>query len=217
MSNIDSCNKPFLENGVRPHRYALALFVKRRVIEKGKPVKIITAVREPVERNISSFFQDFKAYNGGKGVNAVTVEEAIQNFIKYYPHNLADTWFQKDFMPVLGLTPADIRFDIEKKVGSFGYGSFKFLILRTDLDNDEKTMVIRRFTDCPEITLENRNAYEEKEYRSFYRQFKQQIKLPDHLIDEIYSKSYVRLFFTEKEINGFREGWKAGETSYKTI
>ncbi len=206
-ANIVAFNEPFVRNNMKPHRYALALFAKRKIIDKFKPVSIITAIREPVSRNISDFFQDFKAYNAGMDFNEISVDDSIQNFINYYPHHLPNSWFQNEFSNILNIKLDDIHFDTEKKYARFDKDNLRLLILRIDLENVIKDKILEDFLGKQEIKMGVKNAQHQKAYHSYYSEFLEKIKLPQNLVDEIFSHEYVQIFYTKKEIDKFRTRW----------
>ena len=207
VSNIASYNKPFLQNGIKPHGSSLALFAKQRIIDKGKPVSIISAVREPISRNISDFFQDFKVYNHGKDFTEVKIEKAIQNFINNYPHHLPDNWFKEEFSTILGIDLQDIKFDRAEKYGTVSHGNIKVLFLRTDLNNDAKLKVLQQFLSRKNIKLRVKNTHSQKAYRDYYAEFLETIELSTAFVNRMYSEEYLQLFYTQEEIKSFRERW----------
>lgn len=207
MANIVAFNEPFIRNNLKPHRYELALFAKRKIIDKFKPVSIITAIREPIARNISDFFQDFKAYNSGKDFKEISVDDSIGNFINNYPHHLPNIWFQEEFSNILNIKLDDIHFDTDKKFARFERDNLRLLILRTDLENNKKDKILNDFLSSQEIKVGLRNAQDQKAYHTFYSEFKRKIILPKNLVDEIYSHEYVQIFYTKKEIDSFRASW----------
>lgn len=83
---------------------------KRNIFEKVRPCHVISAVREPMARNISVFFQNFEAYNHGINFTGISVEQATANFVSELPHLLVDKWFKEDFLSNLNLDYEDIAF-----------------------------------------------------------------------------------------------------------
>lgn len=207
QENLDIYNEPFVKNKIRPHRSALALYVKRKLIDKQKPVSIVSTVREPISRNISCFFQDFKTYNFGKNIKDVSVDEAIENFVSNYPHQLAELWFRKEFTDILGIRLDHVNFDRKEKFVRYEKGNLKLLVFRTDLDNDKKDKYLKLFLGNDTITVGVKNANHQKAYHSFYSEFLEKVKLPKELVDEVYAQDYIRTFFTEEEVEHFRSGW----------
>lgn len=209
IAAIHAFNVPFLRQGIKPHGYALALFVKSRIIDKKKPVSIVSAVREPIARNISDFFQDFKVYNGGKDFTQVSIEECTENFINNYPHHLPAEWFQMEFSEILGINLHDIAFDKAKKYGNVHHGNCRILLFRTDLEDDAKTQILRQFLSKPNINLRVKNAHHQKAYSDYYTSFQKHISLPPSLVEKVYSEKYLTFFYTKEELEVLRAKWMA--------
>lgn len=205
--NIAIYNKPFIKNKVKSHRFELALFVKRKLIDKLKPISVITAVREPVSRNISDFFQDFRAYNDGKDFHEISVEDSVRNFVVNYPHFLPQRWFEMEFTAILKMNVKDICFDTNKKYAILEKDNLRLLIIRTDLENEIKNRVLQRFLSIDDLKIGVHNANQDKGYYANYNEFLEKVKLPEPMIMEIYSQEHVKYFFTKKEIDKFRKKW----------
>lgn len=206
-AHILEFNKPFIKNNVPPHRYTMGLFAKKHLIDKSKPVSIISAVREPISRNISHFFEDFSVYNDGKKIKDLSIDKAIQNFIENYPHDSFNTWFKKEFTGILQLRLDDLVFDQDKKYAFLNKKHLNLLILRTDLDDDSKNKILNQFLASKKININIKNAHYQKVYHTYYSEFLKKIQLPKQLVDEVYSFEYVEKFFTKNEIESFRTKW----------
>ncbi len=63
VENINEYDELLKKQGVKPHRSIIGKLIYKKRILKNKPVKIINLVSDPIARNLSDFFQDFKVYN----------------------------------------------------------------------------------------------------------------------------------------------------------
>lgn len=78
-----------------PYQYAL---VDR------KPLKIISLVREPIGKNVSSFFQNLDVNTGlSNAKNKLSVAELRGIFIKDYCHDVPLQWFDKNILINFGI------------------------------------------------------------------------------------------------------------------
>lgn len=70
-------------------------FINNYDIQKNK---IITLVRDPIERNISAFFENFRRFVGIPFKdNNFTIEEIKDIFLERFPHNQAIDWYDIEF------------------------------------------------------------------------------------------------------------------------
>ncbi len=205
--NIALYNKPFKENNIKPDRSALATYIKKKLIDKKKPLSVITMVREPIARNISSFFQSFRAYNNGLDFKSVPIDIATENFINNFPHDAPQYWFDHEFLPTIGINLEQIQFDITQKVSFLKNENYKVLLMRIDLEDDKKDEYLQKFTNNSDIKIGINNAHFQKEYSSYYREFLNKITLPQELINDIYSAKYLSFFYSKEEIKLFKNKW----------
>lgn len=206
--NIKIYNRAFEKAGIKAHRLVLGPFVNKKLIAKEKKTIIISSIREPIARNISSFFEDFRVYNEGKWIDEISETEAIENFINNYPHHSPAHWFKEEFLYSLNLEMKDVQFNITEKAGEFEHHQYKVLLFRTDLEDDKKVDLLKTTLNQNNIEIKTKNAHFQKSYRTFYQNFKAQIKLDELLIEDIYSAEYLRLFYSPTEINAFKLKWK---------
>jgi hypothetical protein len=168
--------------------------------------KIITPVRDPIARNISAFFMQSRDPN-----HKVTYldsdreqrrfELSLRKFLRAYPHNWAEQWFDKEFLPATGINPFLTPFP---KLESYQIVKdfHEVLFLRTeDLDLLGAT-AISNFVG-KSISLPSGYEERSKEYKYFLRN----VQLPDWYISRMYSSEWVRHFYTTQEIYGFAEKW----------
>lgn len=203
--SIEHFNKPYIENGIPIQRFKMAQFIHRHLFNR-KQVKIITVVREPMARNISEFFQNFRAYNKGKTIQESTVDEAIKHFIDDFRHDMPVYWIQNELMIQLNLDLDELSIDQEKKSSLIKKENFELLLLRTDLDDLKKEVLVNEFVNT-NIKIKRKNTHQEKYYKEFYQQFLDHIIIPSELIEKVYQAEYLTCFYTPSEIQGFKNHW----------
>lgn len=177
-----------------------------RHINSEKPkVKIITLVREPVSRNISAFFQNFKRDTGKDVLDANLSISQIRNvFLKNYPHEVPLVWFDNNIKKHFKIDVYQYPFP------SCGFlqihkGNTSLLILRHDLKNQQKEKLISEFTGISNLALSNDNVGSEKRYADLYSDFKES-KLPLSHLYYLASSRYMKHFF-RPEMRHILESW----------
>lgn len=208
QQNIDEYNALFMANGNKPHRSIIGKLIYKKKIQRNKPVKLISLVREPISKNISDFFQDFKIYTGiiideWDG----TIEELTSIFLKQYPHHLTLNWYEKECFYATGIDVYNIPFDINSGYGIYKNKNIELLLLRVDLNDEFKCKIIAAFLGLRNFKLYRRNEAIGKKYTDMYKQFISSIELPKIYIDEMLESKYTSHFFDNQEIMETRNKW----------
>jgi len=208
-------------NGYRHHWESLYL---RKQIDKGlkdKQYKIVTLVREPISRNISSFFENLEIERIGSSQHykvksfygfETTVDigdpsELIRLFFETFDHDTPLVFFDREFKGVLGIDVFASEFP-----KSTGYQIYKdkhaeVLLIRLEDLNKCIEDAFREFLDIEHFTTVNKNIGDKKKYREIYRRFLDSIVLPESYVDMMYNSKYMQHFYSLEEINRFREKW----------
>ncbi len=66
---------------------------------------------------------------------------------------------------------------------------------------------MREFLALDRIRLRSANVGHLKDYGAHYKLFRQAIRFPGSLLEEIYTSRFVRQFYSQSEIDGFRQNW----------
>ena len=189
-------------------------FVMRQLREGyliGRKLKVVTLVREPVARNISRFFQDYKMrlldfkyrYDNRNDL----LDKITKSFFAQYPHETTLTWFDRELNSVLGVDVFASPFPRSK-----GYKVYKgtladVLLLKTECLNECSQDAFKEFLNIEKFNLLSINKAREKEYFPIYREFKDSIIFPDNYMDRMYSSKYSQHFYSPVEINTFKAKW----------
>jgi lipopolysaccharide biosynthesis protein len=177
---------------------------------------IISLVREPVSRNISTFFQvlpeEFPDWRTRYETGNLTIQMLQDMFLSRTGiHQGAENWFEGQLRPLTQVNVFDLDFSKEKGYQIYENGSrFRVLLLRMeDLDKVAKTAV-KQFIGLDHFQLIRENESSNKDYFEIYEAFKR-FPFPADYIDRAYSSKYVRHFYTAEEIERFRRKWTAKE------
>lgn len=180
--------------------------------------KVITLVRDPLARNVSSFFQnlplldyDYRARLAARS-EAEVVEELLALFERSYlgPGGVTDvdgdplTWFDQELAPVFGVDVYQRSFPIERGFDLYDSSTARVLLLRLeDLDRCAPA-AFREFLGLQHFSMRHQQIAEDKAYASLYRRFRAALRVPDAALDRIYGSRYARHFYTQAELEGFR-------------
>jgi hypothetical protein len=185
------------ERGIRLNR----MFLKKHK----RPIYLISLVRDPIERNISAFFQNKEHF--AKKHEYSNIDELIQLFYDLYDHDTPLTWFEREFKRTTGVDIYDHPFPREKRHGIFKSNNFNILLLRIDLNDSQKEQILREFLEKDNIKLKNRNVGSTKSYNSEYKNFNSNIKLNEKYVSKMLESKFVKHFYTKEEIEAMRIKW----------
>lgn len=191
----------------------LGLALKREMLENpDRRWNIVTLIRDPVQRNVSAFFQglgqqvpDWKdLYRTGD----LTLEELQWLFLKRFrDHDSPARWFDQQMKPVFGVDVYATPFP-----KSDGYKIYppqrnsRVLLIRLE---DLERVSDRAFADflgLPQLKIVNTNTHEEKDYRDLYEEFVK-MPLPRSYVRKMYRLRFSKHFYTPEELDVFAERW----------
>jgi hypothetical protein len=191
--------------GSLPAYDRLGLRLHEKVIEAGRPAKIVTLVRDPIARNLSSYFEHFADIWGlpdARGV--VSMDDVYRGFLERYPHDESLTWFDEELQRVTGLNVYDHPFPATGHL-QLQSGRLDLLILRSDLPNETKRLALSNFlgTNLPPFGEANRTA--DKSHGETYEQFRRSLRLPPEYVERMLSSRYCRHFYSDEEREALRQ------------
>lgn len=158
------------------------------------PIKIITLVREPVTRNLSAFFQNFRRDTGQSVEECdLSAVELKRKFMSNYPHEIPLVWFDNNLRKHFQIDVYDYPFP---DCGHLRMSNqqVEVLLMRHDLANSLKEELVGEFVDLKEFQLKDYNVGAEKQYAHLYAKL-QQAKLPLKHLYYLASSKYMHHFF----------------------
>lgn len=205
----------------------------------GRPVLLVTGMRDPIARSASlfSFIADFAGHSHG-GLfwrDGATLEEVERAFIAIWEQILGgdapdDTfgrlvhfvigvyrsWFDSEISAVLGIDIARPPLPPGLARRLFAHGRTQVLIYRVEdmAEHSAGYAVLRADVEavCGRAFpgFPLQNVTGSRRSGEFYRSFLSRLRMPGRLIDQIYAEPVVRHFYTAEEIAGFRRRWSTG-------
>lgn len=195
------------------HSFHLRRFLKSR---KSKRIKVITLVRDPIAKNVSSFFQNLR-YWFNISISPKKFSENPEDtlnklgdlFINEFPrHDVPLLWLDTELKPVFGIDVFEYPFKLEQGYQIYQGDRADVLLLKLECLNEIVTESMEAFLSVKEFQLKPENIGADKDYAHIYRSFKQQIKLPEAYLDHMYGSKYVQHFYSQQEIDAFRAKWQ---------
>ncbi len=188
----------------------------------GKKWKIVTLTREPIGRNISTFFEnlDVEPVDGGRryriqsdyygfeiDLDIEHLGELIQLFLERLCHDRPLVFFDEEIKGMFGIDLFAGEFPVSRGYKIFEAERADALLIRLENLNDCAAEAFKEFLGIEGFTLTQANVADEKVYAPIYKRFRNSIVLPESYIEKMYSSKYVRHFYSEEEIARFRARW----------
>jgi hypothetical protein len=191
---------------LRERLYAERIY--RAYVQPGRPLRVITLVREPVAHNISMFFQLRSHYIEDPATRAAwDIDEHIAIFLERYIHSRPLTWFDSEFRPMLGVDVYCQPFSYDRGYARISRGPVDVLVLRCELDDDAKARAIGDFLGLEHFEIVRSNVTEQKSYGRQYAEFKRRISVPGALLEKLYESKYARHFYSTEKRAELRARW----------
>lgn len=161
-------------------------------------IKYISLVREPVSREISSFYQNRQLYF--KDVLPNDFKE-INNLIESRGYDLALNWFDYELKKHLDFDVYSQSFDKTKGFSIYKIDSkTELMILRTDCINKFGIVAINKFLNTDIKQMKTANIGNNKSNSLYQKQLKSQFKLSDENLKKIQNSKFMNHFFNSEEI-----------------
>lgn len=173
--------------------------IRRLALARRPEVRIITFVRDPLERNISMFFQNLAHWLALDDVRHVRDTRVEWNaliadaFERSFNHEYALDWFDRELKRLTGIDVFARPFDGDQAAAVFERGRYQVLLVRYER-LQEATAQIADFVGA-DIELGRINRGERKWYGALYAEFKRDYQAPPELMQRLYGNRYARHFY----------------------
>ena len=207
--NIEQVRLEYINNNRKPLDEWLGTMLYANIVIKGKRAKFITLVREPIDRNVSAFFQNFGRFTGADYNDTdLAIQDLFNTFIEQYRHEVPLIWFDVEINQTLGIDVFEYPFPKEKGYLSMERGNFKLLILKLEIDDSVKERAISEFLGVSDFKLIRSNIAQEKSYATMYADFTKKLELPESYVEIMCDSEYTKHFYSDAEIEAIRSKWR---------
>lgn len=170
-----------------------------------KSGKIISLVRDPVARQISSMWENLpQVHRYSAKVNLAEVEK------HFFPEKFVGGefgWFDRQLKKVFNIDVFEYPFDQEKGYSIIKKGNIEVLLMKMEKLKDLEE-VIGGFLNIENFKLNNENIGSEKSYRFAYSDYKTNFRLPKEILDNVYiNNKQTKHFYSEREREVFYQKW----------
>ena len=214
-SDIDASLRSHVHKTQRVYSKVIweSIYLNKRLTQnKGpEPWHVITLIREPIARNVSSYFQNIELWcpeicEAGLS-ESEKLEKATVAFFDKFPHDLTSRWLDNKLRPVIDIDVYKKPFPVDKGYEIYESKRFRLLLIRLESLKDCYAPAFQAFLGISDIPLLSGNIGEEKRYAELYRNFLRETTFPPSYIESMYSSKYMRHFYTNEEIAAYRKRW----------
>jgi len=211
-NNIEAVRQEHVSRGMSPPQEP-GLRIFPRIKKHRGAVFVISPVRDPISRNMSAFFQNFKRFTGEEySRSTFDVSVLREKFLEGYNHKVPLEWFDVEMKPSFGIDVFAYSFPKEQGYTIIQQGKYRLLIYKTELDIDQQQSLVRDFLGLSSFRLQRFNVGKDKNYKSTYEAFLAGFTLPEDYVESMYNSKYVKQFYTDDEIEEFRVKWTGRST-----
>jgi hypothetical protein len=174
----------------------LALYSARKI-------DIVTVVRDPMQRNISMYFQTLPFWLA-QGFSEPRIKPIIDSreegfdviidgFNKVFNHEYASLWFDKEIKRFSKIDVLNQQFDKTLGYKTYKNGKYNLLTIRVDILNKCEN-VIGEFFNL-NVSIKNTNSGENKWYAEAYKRFKSEYVAPPKIVESVTNSKFYKTFF----------------------
>ena len=185
-------------------------------MKKHETVYIIDSYRTPIEKKISSFFEDIEKYI--PNYKDCDISFLISYFNKKYIYgNKCTHIYTEDYEPLneilqhFNLSPIK-KFNFDRKYELIRHKNLVFIKLR--FHEIEKWDVLLSKILGKDVTIIDKNKSENKDYYDVYENFKKSYRIPIEYLEKLKSDSRFKIYNTSVERDKYIKYWSSkSETS----
>ena len=175
-----------------------------------RQVRIITLVRDPVARAVSDLFENPARFVADGKISGVPLEKlvAIVATNALQSIEFPESWFNRELSAIVGFDFFSRDFDRMNGFELYQEGRIKLLAGKLERLSDNGAGYLGRFLDIggdfPVSKMRARSATAEG---LLYEEVRKNLKLPAEALDKVYSGRVCKHFYSEVELDRFRNRW----------
>ena len=187
----------------KPLHIILSKILRKKLSKYDGKLLIITIIREPISREISSFFQNTELYKDVLENKKLEIDKDIANKLLYknFESNICESlkdWFDLEIYNNFGIDVFSNEFDYENKYVISHSKNYHHLLLKMENLDVIFPKAIMNFLNLNKpLYLKKANVGDEKHYASIYKDVKKNIKLNSKTIDQIVNSTFFEHFYFE--------------------
>lgn len=186
----------------------------RQEIDRGTAPRyhLISLVRAPVPRNLSTFFHNIDSYlphfDERLQAPSFSFQDVTDYFVNEFQEHTPERWFDHQVRDVFGLDVYAAPFARERGYQIYENDRARLLVIRLEDLNRVAAKAMSEFLNIPDFRLVPMNAGESKKYGALYKEYLNQLRLPRAYITETNDTQYAQHFYTPQELEASVARWR---------
>lgn len=181
--------------------------------ENGLKWKIITLVRDPVSRTVSSFFYNIQRYQPDfyekLGAGLVDTRTLVDMYLHEFPeHDYTLDWFDKELKAVFDVDVYNTPFPKDEGYTILTNEQADVLVLKLEMLTRAGPPAFKKFLALPDFVPTSANTADERDYKEAYKRFVSEAVLPRTYLDKMYGSRLAKQFYSDAELERFRAKWR---------
>jgi len=180
---------------------------------ENKSVKVVTMVRDPIERLLSLYMYNYESLTG-KRTDAARINYLLRDFYKVfeveYAHSLVPgEFFANEIQKHLGIDIFETSFPVEKGWQVIERDNISLLVMKLEIPDEEKSAALQSWLGSNvSIKIERINTSADNGYGGLYKAFKQQARIPRQYAEHMYLSNFMKHFYSDVERQAFQRRWE---------
>ena len=196
------------EKGVYPGSRTPVFLIQDEILKPEKPYKVISLFRDPIERNLSAFFDAFHIHVGMAPQDySGSMQELEAIFHESLNHHYAIGWYGKQFAEGTGIDVYEHPFDTAEGHMKIITDQVEVLLLKSTLEDSVKEELIGAFAGLDSFRLSNVNVTAQSKSGELYRRFLDHMRFSEAYVNTQLNSRYAQHFFTPEERTQSKEKW----------
>lgn len=183
----------------------------RKVGPTRRTWKLVTIVREPVGRNVSTFFlaidRFFDDFFRRQDRGEISIAQIRDTFLERFGQERVLEWMDREIGEVFGIDVYAREFPHDKGYQIFRQGNVDLLVIKLEQLNACFQPAFEEFLGTRIPGLAMTHITEQDPSYSMYKRFLKEVKMPAEYLERMYSSRFARHFYRPEEIQGFIRKW----------
>ena len=195
----------------RHHPWGVPLVINRVYLNTQKPIKLISLVRLPIDREVSAFFDHFalKVYHGSTTRYDIgQIDVRFKEYLRNRKSDILRDWFIEEMLPCTGVNVYAYPFPVDKGYRTIKRNNVEILIMQIELPNERKEEIVRSYVDNARFRWEVLGRSVSKTgFSDLYKEFKDTAVLEPELASKIARNRKAYHFYGSERIEKHIAGW----------
>lgn len=184
-----------------PLHLIISKILRKKLSKYNEKLFIITIIREPISREISSFFQNTELYKDELENKKLEIDKDVAKKLLYknFDSDICENikgWFDLEIYNNFGIDVFANKFDYQKKYAVSQNQKYHHMLLKMeDLDTIFPIAIMKFLNLKKPLHIKSANIGETKHYASIYKEVKGNLKLDSNKINQIVNSTFFQQFY----------------------